>query len=572
MSAIDQKLFLNEIASFGKLPRPISSSSSAHPTPLLSTDPTSLPDEQALPDEILLFIFSFLDARTITQTIALVSHRFHHLCNDGELWYGLCVRRWRTTFEGRNFASLTRKAGRATFSPNASAPGGINFFKRAYQKEMQFRALCSPRSGAQFCTDDPTPLFERHKKMWRNPETGWSGFFAVHRATRRRVVIYESEVSDQLEREELLSYVQAMREIHEKLLDSPCIRAYYNTWIWDPFSSSFPAPHHTLRRPASLRRRRAAAPYASPHASYRVWMVMEFLDLGSLAQLMEKCQTRLLEEQIRVVAQTALQAIVSIGQLAVDHRRIDACIKASNILVNSKGDIKLSDVHGREKPNTHGVHLSLGGSPLWHAPEVIEQSGRCTPEKSWVWSLGITVIELAQGAPPHASHHPLRVLFLVSNSPPPALDPVAAGSAPWSDALHDFLAQCLTKDPTERPCAQKLLQHPWIAGAPTSVQSLRPLLQQFVDQLEASGEIFLGDDYTEDCFSPRQERTAMSAQPSAVLALSDSSNSASSNSSASNSSSESDIEESEESSSSYSIHSQSTDSESYEEDEEDEEN
>lgn len=465
-----------------------------------------------LPDELLLHIFSYLDAKTIVHSLSVVCRRWNLLCNDGELWYGLCVRRWRTTFEGRNFASLTRKVGRATFSLNAGS-SGVNFFKRAYQKEMQFRVLCSPRSGSEYCTDDPTPLFQREKKMWRSPETGWTGFFAIHRATRRHVVIYETEVADQMEREELVSYIKSMREIHERLLDTPFIRAYYNTWIWDPSSVGL----HSRQRRAS----RTMRGLSRTQTCYRVWMVMEFLDLGSFAQLMKVCDAKLGEEQIRVVVHTVLQALVSIRSLAVDHRRIDACVKASNILVNSKGDIKLSDVHGREKPNTHGVHLSLGGSPLWHAPEVIEQGSLCVPEKSWVWSLGITIIELAEGRPPHARLHPLRVLFLISNSPSPALRPVAPEAPAWSELLHDFLAQCLIRDQSERPCAQKLLQHPWITQSPTSVQSLRPLLQKFVDKLEESNEMVLFNDYAEDCLSPTLPSETADLRSLSALSLDD---------------------------------------------------
>ena len=86
------------------------------------------------------------------------------------------------------------------------------------------------------------------------------------------------------------------------------------------------------------------------------------------------------------------------------------------------------------------------------APEVIQENKY--NGKADVWSLGITAIELAEGKVPLSGIHPLRAMFQIPNKAPPTL----TEKEKWSDEFNDFIAQCLTKAPEDRPTSKELLK------------------------------------------------------------------------------------------------------------------
>lgn len=97
-------------------------------------------------------------------------------------------------------------------------------------------------------------------------------------------------------------------------------------------------------------------------------------------------------------------------------------------------------------------------------------------QRSDVWSLGITAIEIAESEPPLSNVHPMRALFVIPRNKPPTLE----NKDKWSEAYSDFIAKCLVKDFEKRPQALNLLGHPFVHGQ--NARSCRPLLKDFLEK------------------------------------------------------------------------------------------
>ncbi|XP_041112126.1 misshapen-like kinase 1 isoform X6 [Polyodon spathula] len=208
-----------------------------------------------------------------------------------------------------------------------------------------------------------------------------------------------------------------------------------------------------------------------------LWLVMEYCGAGSVTDLVKKTKGNCLKEDwIAYICREVMKGLSHLHSHHVIHRDI----KGQNVLLTENAEVKLVDFGvSAQLDRTIGRRNTFIGTPYWMAPEVIacdENPDSTYDYRSDLWSLGITALEMAEGAPPLCDMHPMRALFLIPRNPPPKLK-----SRKWSKKFVNFMESCLVKSYQQRPSTDTLLRHPFIRDMGNEKQ-LRTLLKDHLDR------------------------------------------------------------------------------------------
>ncbi|KAI9223245.1 hypothetical protein BC828DRAFT_437060 [Blastocladiella britannica] len=245
-----------------------------------------------------------------------------------------------------------------------------------------------------------------------------------------------------------------------------------------------------------------------------VWLVMEWMDAGSLADFLYADEEEESQEQDggdgAVVAPTPADiadgddakmvhgpfaaagiayvttAIARALEYLHGQRRLHRDVRSDNVLLSRDGAVKLADFG--YATDAHGPVCEPAGTPFWMAPEESSAAARAflrgqqahecdddpeekepaaTPEYYGagvdVWALGMTVYEMACRDYPYSDLDEVAALTQIAQVGAPAMSDV--GRARLGDAGAALLARCAIRDPAERVTAAEMLEDPFLADA-----------------------------------------------------------------------------------------------------------
>ncbi|XP_058190235.1 mitogen-activated protein kinase kinase kinase 1-like [Rhododendron vialii] len=189
--------------------------------------------------------------------------------------------------------------------------------------------------------------------------------------------------------------------------------------------------------------------YGTDKDESNLYIFLELVTKGSLLNLYQKYNLQ--ESTVSSYTRQILHGLKYLHERNVVHRDI----KCANILVDTNGSVKLADF-GLAKVTKLNDVKSCKGTPFWMAPEVVKRNNQGYGLAADIWSLGCTVLEMLTRQIPYSDLESMQALFRIGRGVPPLVPDSLSADA------RDFILQCLQVNPSARPTAPQLLDHPYV--------------------------------------------------------------------------------------------------------------
>lgn len=188
-----------------------------------------------------------------------------------------------------------------------------------------------------------------------------------------------------------------------------------------------------------------------------------------------------------ILGKITLATVKALNHLKESLKIIHRDIKPSNILLDRKGNIKLCDFGISGQLVDSIAKTRDAGCRPYMAPERIDPSASKLgyDVRSDVWSLGITLYELATGRFPYPKWNSVfDQLTQVVRGDPPQLS--NSDERRFSPKFISFVNVCLTKDESKRPKYKELLRDPFIQMYEERSVDVAGYFCRMLDQMPAS--------------------------------------------------------------------------------------
>ncbi|XP_019151288.1 PREDICTED: mitogen-activated protein kinase kinase 2-like [Ipomoea nil] len=189
-------------------------------------------------------------------------------------------------------------------------------------------------------------------------------------------------------------------------------------------------------------------------------IILEYMDGGSLQDFL-KIVKRIPEPYLAAICKQVLKGL---WYLHHEKHIIHRDLKPSNLLINHRGDVKITDFGvSVVLASTSGAANTFVGTYNYMSPERIE--GGSHGYRSDIWSLGLVLLECATGDFPYTPPRPeegwdnvYELMETIVDQPEPCAPPDQ-----FSPEFCSFISKCVQKDPKKRLSANELMRHPFIS-------------------------------------------------------------------------------------------------------------
>lgn len=192
-----------------------------------------------------------------------------------------------------------------------------------------------------------------------------------------------------------------------------------------------------------------------------LYLVIEYIEGEDLGQFLKR-HRHLPVELALFISRELIAGLAYAHSQGIIHRDI----KPGNIMVSREGAVKITDFGLARTEDLPSITAQGGtvGTPAYMSPE--QSRGEKLDQRSDIFSLGVTLYELAGGESPFRGDNFADSIQKVLKNNPPPLRQIRPDTPNWFSGLVEGM---LHKDPHKRPAsAKEVLNHPGFHNLPAN--------------------------------------------------------------------------------------------------------